>query len=105
MPGWFAVTLGGSLRRALIEPVRWLKAWYHRVISLADTWFAEHLASLKRGPFVTEASNWRDVKAQARAVDPTWDSAERVARRQRMRDQLLASVSSAQVAHTANNSA
>ncbi|MGI5180586.1 hypothetical protein ACQEVZ_30160 [Dactylosporangium sp. CA-152071] len=45
---------------------------------------------------MTAASNWRDVKAQARAADPTWDSAERVARRQRMREQLLASIGSAQ---------
>ncbi|GAB3864667.1 hypothetical protein GCM10027610_113440 [Dactylosporangium cerinum] len=31
---------------------------------------------------MTEASNWRDVRAQAGAADPTWDSAEWVARRQ-----------------------
>jgi hypothetical protein len=24
---------------------------------------------------MTEAANWRDVKAKARAIDPTWDSA------------------------------
>jgi hypothetical protein len=30
---------------------------------------------------MTEATNWRDVKAKSRAADPTWDSAERVARR------------------------
>ncbi|MEV4515162.1 helix-turn-helix transcriptional regulator [Dactylosporangium sp. NPDC049525] len=47
---------------------------------------------------MTEASNWRDVKAKARAADPTWDSAERVARRRQMREQMLASVSGAQLA-------
>ncbi|GAA0737513.1 helix-turn-helix transcriptional regulator [Dactylosporangium roseum] len=47
---------------------------------------------------MTEASNWQDVKAKARAADPTWDSAERVARRQQMREQMLASVSGAQLA-------
>ena len=47
---------------------------------------------------MTEATNWRDVKAKARAADPNWDSAERVARRQQMREQMLASVSGAQLA-------
>lgn len=37
-----------------------------------------------------EASNWRDVKEWARAADLTWDSAERVARRREMREQMLA---------------
>lgn len=43
-------------------------------------------------------SNWRDVKAKARAADPTWDTDERVARRVRMREEMLASVSGAQLA-------
>jgi len=47
---------------------------------------------------MSEAANWRDVKAQARAVDPEWDSTERVARRGDMRQQMLASVSGAQLA-------
>jgi hypothetical protein len=32
---------------------------------------------------------WRDVKAKARALDPTWDSDSRVARRRRIRTHLL----------------
>jgi hypothetical protein len=47
---------------------------------------------------MTEPSNWRDVKAKARGVDPTWDSAERVQRRAAMRREMLASVSGAQLA-------
>lgn len=47
---------------------------------------------------MNDSSNWRDVKAKARAVDPEWDSADRVARRGRMREQMLASVSGAQLA-------
>jgi DNA-binding XRE family transcriptional regulator len=47
---------------------------------------------------MTEAANWRDVKAKARAIDPTWDSTERVARRKQMREQMLAAVSGAQLA-------
>jgi DNA-binding XRE family transcriptional regulator len=47
---------------------------------------------------MTKAANWRDVKKKARAADPTWDSAERVARRRQMREQMLASVSGAQLA-------
>jgi hypothetical protein len=39
------------------------------------------------------ATKWRDVKAKAGAADPTWDSAERMTRRRRMREQMLASVS------------
>ena len=46
---------------------------------------------------MTEAANWRDVKAKARAVDPERDSAERVARRKQMREQMLASVGGAQL--------
>lgn len=43
-------------------------------------------------------ASWRDVKAKARAADPEWDTADRVARRSRMREQMLASVSGAQLA-------
>ncbi len=47
---------------------------------------------------MSEASNWRDVKAKARAQDPDWDSAERSARRAAMRAEMLASVSGVQLA-------
>ena len=47
---------------------------------------------------MTEAANWRDVKAKARAIDPTRDSTERTARRQEMRAQMLAAVSGIQLA-------
>jgi DNA-binding XRE family transcriptional regulator len=47
---------------------------------------------------MSTASNWRDVKATARAIDPAWDTAERVAQRARMREEMLASVSGAQLA-------
>jgi DNA-binding XRE family transcriptional regulator len=47
---------------------------------------------------MSEARNWRDVKDKARAVDPEWDTDERVTRRTRMREQMLASVSGAQLA-------
>jgi DNA-binding XRE family transcriptional regulator len=43
-------------------------------------------------------TSWRDVKAKARTNDPEWDSAERVARRAQMRQEMLASVSGAQLA-------
>ena len=46
------------------------------------------------GQVKTDASNWRDVKTRARAADPAWDGAERVARRR----ETLASVSGAQLA-------
>ncbi|MDG4789210.1 helix-turn-helix transcriptional regulator [Micromonospora sp. WMMD1102] len=42
--------------------------------------------------------NWPDVQVKARATDPRWDSAERVERRVRMREQMLTSVSGAQLA-------
>ena len=47
---------------------------------------------------MTTPSNWRDVKARARAADPSWDTGERVARRARMREEMLATVSGAQLA-------
>jgi DNA-binding XRE family transcriptional regulator len=47
---------------------------------------------------MSSASNWRDVKAKARAADPTWDTQERTARRARMREEMLASVSGVQLA-------
>jgi DNA-binding XRE family transcriptional regulator len=47
---------------------------------------------------MTTPSNWRDVKAKARAADPSWDAGERVARRARMREEMLAIVSGAQLA-------
>jgi DNA-binding XRE family transcriptional regulator len=47
---------------------------------------------------MSTSSNWRDVKAKARAADPTWDTEERIARRTQMREEMLASVSGAQLA-------
>jgi DNA-binding XRE family transcriptional regulator len=47
---------------------------------------------------VSSESKWRDVKAKARAADPTWDSAERTQRRADMRQEMLASVSGTQLA-------
>lgn len=47
---------------------------------------------------MSTASNWRDVKAAARATDPTWGTEERTARRARMREEMLAAVSGAQLA-------
>ncbi|MEV0429578.1 helix-turn-helix transcriptional regulator [Micromonospora sp. NPDC050495] len=47
---------------------------------------------------MTGGENWQDVKAKARQIDPAWDAPDRVARRGRMREQMLASVSGAQLA-------
>ncbi|KAB1913234.1 helix-turn-helix transcriptional regulator [Micromonospora sp. AMSO31t] len=47
---------------------------------------------------MTDGLNWRDVKAKVRKVDPTWDEPDRVARRAHLREQMLASVSGAQLA-------
>jgi DNA-binding XRE family transcriptional regulator len=47
---------------------------------------------------MTKPNRWRDVKAKAQAVDPTWDAPERRTRRAQMREQMLASVSGAQLA-------
>ncbi len=41
---------------------------------------------------------WGEVKAKARQVDPTWDAPERLARRSRMREEMLAEVSGTQLA-------
>jgi DNA-binding XRE family transcriptional regulator len=43
-------------------------------------------------------SKWQDVKAKARTIDPQWDTADRAAHRAHMREQMLASVSGAQLA-------
>ncbi|GLY08007.1 MULTISPECIES: helix-turn-helix transcriptional regulator [Actinoplanes] len=47
---------------------------------------------------MTDAVNWRDVKAKARAADPDWDAPDRMERRRHMREQMLASVSGARLA-------
>jgi len=47
---------------------------------------------------MSEPTPWRDVKAKAQQIDPTWDAPERVARRSRMREEMLATVSGAQLA-------
>ncbi len=44
------------------------------------------------------STNWRDVKAKARATDPEWDTAQRVERRAQTRREMLAAVSGAQLA-------
>ncbi|RKN23699.1 XRE family transcriptional regulator [Micromonospora musae] len=47
---------------------------------------------------MSDGTDWRDVKAKAREMDPDWDHPDRVARRGRLREQMLASVSGAQLA-------
>jgi hypothetical protein len=47
---------------------------------------------------MSKPNSWRDVKANAQAADSTWDSPERQARRARMRQEMMASVSGAQLA-------
>lgn len=47
---------------------------------------------------MSKPTSWGDVKATARAADPTWDTPERTTRRARMREEMLASVSGAQLA-------
>lgn len=47
---------------------------------------------------MSEFTDWREVKAKARELDPQWDDADRVARRALMREQMLASVSGARLA-------
>jgi hypothetical protein len=44
---------------------------------------------------VTEFVNWRDVKAKARAADPTWDSPERVEQRHQIHEQMIATIAEA----------
>jgi DNA-binding XRE family transcriptional regulator len=47
---------------------------------------------------VSPPPTWGEVKAKARALDPDWDSPERLAHRAQMRERMLASVSGAQLA-------
>ena len=47
---------------------------------------------------MTKPTRWRDIKAKAQAADPAWDAPDRQARRTRMREQMLASVSGGQLA-------
>jgi DNA-binding XRE family transcriptional regulator len=51
-----------------------------------------------KAPAAGRAVSWRDVKAKARAADPTWDSPDRLARRTAAREQILAAVNGAQLA-------
>ncbi|MEU7770834.1 helix-turn-helix transcriptional regulator [Micromonospora taraxaci] len=47
---------------------------------------------------MTGGVDWRDVKAKAREIDPSREHPDRVARRAQQREQMLASVSGAQLA-------
>jgi DNA-binding XRE family transcriptional regulator len=47
---------------------------------------------------MSKPTPWRDVKARAQQGDPTWNAPERTARRARMREEMLATVSGAQLA-------
>ncbi|MFI2665096.1 helix-turn-helix domain-containing protein [Micromonospora carbonacea] len=47
---------------------------------------------------MTGGADWRDVKAKAREIDPEWEHPERVARREELRERMLAKVSGAQLA-------
>ncbi|KAB1117995.1 hypothetical protein AB0N38_23835 [Micromonospora aurantiaca] len=47
---------------------------------------------------MSDAARWHDVKARARRIDPSWDDAERAARRRHLREQMLASIAAAQPA-------
>ncbi|MFG1801968.1 helix-turn-helix domain-containing protein [Micromonospora carbonacea] len=47
---------------------------------------------------MTGGADRRDVKAKARELDPEWEHPERVARREELRERMLAKVSGAQLA-------
>ncbi|MFI5926854.1 helix-turn-helix domain-containing protein [Micromonospora sp. NPDC051543] len=47
---------------------------------------------------MTDGVDWRDVRAKARDLDPSWEHPDRVARRAQHREQMLALVSGAQLA-------
>ncbi|GAA2647608.1 hypothetical protein [Paractinoplanes durhamensis] len=49
---------------------------------------------------MSDFSDWRDVKAKAREIDPRWDDADRVAQRALMREQMLALVGGARSVST-----
>ncbi|SCG51500.1 DedA family protein [Micromonospora humi] len=46
-------------------------------------------------PIMNSGANWRDVRAKAQRLDPTWNDPERVARRRQLRAQMLAAVDGA----------
>lgn len=46
----------------------------------------------------SNTTSWRDVKAKARAADPTWDSPERTQRRAQVRQEILDAVNGAHLA-------
>ncbi|MFG1674319.1 DedA family protein [Micromonospora sp. NPDC049282] len=46
-------------------------------------------------PIMNSGTNWRDVRANAQRLDPTWNDPERVARRRQLRKQMLAAVDGA----------
>ena len=52
------------------------------------------------GGAMIRGNDWQGIKAKATEVDPAWNSAERMARRRRMRQEMLASVGTAQPART-----
>jgi DNA-binding XRE family transcriptional regulator len=47
---------------------------------------------------MTNFVSWDDVKAKARAADPTWDSPERAEQRRQNRTEMLAAVHGARLA-------
>ncbi|HET8661534.1 MAG TPA: helix-turn-helix transcriptional regulator [Micromonosporaceae bacterium] len=47
---------------------------------------------------MSKPTPWQDVKAKAQQSDPAWDAPDRTARRARMRQEMLAKVSGAQLA-------
>ncbi|GIF24182.1 DNA-binding XRE family transcriptional regulator [Actinoplanes tereljensis] len=47
---------------------------------------------------MSDFTDWRDVKAKAREIDPHWDDADRLEQRALMREQMLASISGARLA-------
>lgn len=46
---------------------------------------------------MSTTANWSEVKVEARTVDPDWNHPDRINRRARMREEMLASVSGAQL--------
>jgi DNA-binding XRE family transcriptional regulator len=80
----------------IVDAAQWFRLDVDAAAKVAESIAVR--AGESRGAVMTEAANWRDVKAKTRAAHPTWDSNDRIARRQRMREQMLAGVSGAQLA-------
>ncbi|WFE38401.1 DedA family protein [Micromonospora sp. WMMD998] len=89
--GWRLLLVGGVAAGGFAA-AGWVMTWIGTRQAQPSAATPRARDDIEGEPIMNSGANWRDVKAKAQRLDPTWNDPERVARRRQLRKQMLAAV-------------